>query len=83
MKCRFCVIAALLFLLTHRVSAQDQWLKKRFMPKAHAKFKLPTGEVPYSKLSFPLYVTKVNGDWLWVGKAWIKKGEVVGCQLHR
>jgi tetratricopeptide (TPR) repeat protein len=58
-------------------SAPEQWVGRKYMPRANAKAMVGGKEVRSELHHVPLVVTQVNGDWLWIGKAWIKKGDVV------
>ena len=42
-----------------------------------AKAKVGEREIDFRVLSVPFVVQKVNGDWLWTGRAWLKKADVV------
>jgi tetratricopeptide (TPR) repeat protein len=78
MNARFSkLFVAFLFLLaaTPAMAAQDNWVGRRFMPRAEAQFK--AGSQVVSTFSLPLYVDRVQGDWLWVGNAWVLKRHVV------
>lgn len=55
----------------------DPWLRRRFMPRADAKLMVGTKEISPETLTLPYLVTKVNGDWLWIGEAWVQKSDVV------
>lgn len=57
--------------------AQDKWLRKKFMPRADAKLKVRAQEIAPDQVLLPYFVTEVNGDWLWIGKAWVQKKHVV------
>ena len=69
---------ALFFLLASPLAAQDsRWVGKRFMDKSGAKFMVGTKEISFEKLPPVFKVRKVNGDWLWTGKAWVEQQFVV------
>ena len=57
--------------------ADDSWVGQRVFVKETAKPKLGNKTFAWNDVPLPATVTKVNGDWLWVGKAWVKTGEVV------
>jgi tetratricopeptide (TPR) repeat protein len=56
---------------------QEQWIGRKFMPKANAKAMVGGKEMRRELHNVPLVATQVNGDWLWMGKAWVKKSDVV------
>jgi tetratricopeptide (TPR) repeat protein len=64
-------------LLASPAVAQEEWIGKEFMPREGAKFMIGEREVPFDDIKLPLKVTKVNGEWLWVGKAWVQNGQVI------
>jgi tetratricopeptide (TPR) repeat protein len=55
----------------------DDWVGQQVFIKETAKPKLGNKIIPWNQVGMPATVTKVDGDWLWVGKAWVKSGEVV------
>ncbi len=60
--------------------AQDSegWLGKEVFFKEEAKAKIGDKIIDkYEVLAFPAKVTRVNGDWLWLGRAWLKKSDVM------
>ena len=54
-----------------------EWLGCKFFAKPYAKYLLDGIEVPHTKISIPLSISKIDGDRLWVGEAWINKDEVI------
>lgn len=60
-----------------KLSDQEQWVGRKFMPRAHAKAMIGGKEVRSELHNVPLVVTQVNGDWLWIGKAWVRKSDLV------
>ena len=58
-------------------SNQEQWIGRKFMPRSNAKAMIGGTEIRRELHNVPLVVSQVNGDWLWIGKAWVKKGDVV------
>ena len=61
-----------------RVAADESLLGQQVFIKETAKPKLGNKVIPWNEVGMPATVTKIDGDWLWVGKAWVKSGEVVG-----
>jgi tetratricopeptide (TPR) repeat protein len=57
--------------------SQEQWVGRKFMPRPNAKAMLGATEIRRELHNVPLVVTQVNGQWLWIGKAWVKKSDVV------
>jgi tetratricopeptide (TPR) repeat protein len=57
--------------------ADDGWVGQQVFLKDTAKPKLGNKVLPWNAVALPATVSKVNGDWLWVGNAWVKSGEVV------
>lgn len=55
--------------------AADSWVGKLVMPKEYPVFMLGDKQVEVN--SIKLTVTQENGDWLWIGSAWVKKQYVV------
>lgn len=53
------------------------WIGREFNPKPTCRPKIGTKDVPLDQLPRPFCVQKVQGDWLWMGKAWVKKADVV------
>ena len=58
-------------------AADDEWIGKQVFLKETAKPKLDNRTFAWNDVKLPATVTKVNGDWLWVGNAWVRSGEVV------
>ena len=66
-------IAAVAFALLSTGSAAaaaDGWVGERVFLKDTAKPKLGDRTFAWNDVKLPATVTKVNGDWLWVGNAW-------------
>ncbi len=59
-----------------RAAAADSWLGQRVFWKPGAKAKVGTAEVAIETIPFPATVEEVNGDWLWLGRAWVHKQDV-------
>jgi tetratricopeptide (TPR) repeat protein len=57
--------------------ADDAWIGQRVFLKESAKPKLGDRTFAWNDVKLPATITKVNGDWLWVGNAWVRSGEVV------
>lgn len=55
----------------------DTWIGRRVMPRDTCVPKIRAREISPIRLSLPLTVEKVNGDWLWTGAAWVKPADVV------
>lgn len=57
--------------------ADEQWIGRKFMPKLSAKAMVGDKEMRSELHNVPLAVTKENGDWAWIGRAWVKKDNLV------
>src|SRR5262245_60806130 len=57
--------------------AEGPRLGDQFMPRANCLPKVEAREIPVDPLSLPFTVTNFSRDWLWVGKAWVRKAQVV------
>tara|TARA_R110002111_G_scaffold248400_1_gene312057 strand:+ start:79165 stop:80199 length:1035 start_codon:yes stop_codon:yes gene_type:complete len=55
----------------------EEWVGHEFMAKPAATFLLDGITVPHTNIDAPFTVSKVEGNRLWVGEAWINKDEVV------
>ncbi len=51
-------------------------LAKRSFGKAGAKAKVNGSQITIQFVPFPATVGKVNGDWLWLDRAWVHKNDV-------
>lgn len=63
--------------VSRAIAAEDTWLGQTVFIKETAKPKLGNKVIPWNEVGMPATITKVDGDWLWVGKAWVRTGEVV------
>jgi tetratricopeptide (TPR) repeat protein len=71
-----CTVASLVIAST--AAAQDSaWIGKKFMPKDGCKAMIENREIDIAILGKPFTVMKVNGAWLWIGRAWVKASDVV------
>ena len=59
---------------------RDPWLGKRVFTKEGAIAKVGNEIIDRSKFLFPSTVGDVNGDWLWLGRAWVQKKDVMETQ---
>lgn len=60
-----------------RLGQQDSWLGKQVFWKDGAVAKVDETAVDITTVDFPAKVTKVEGEWLWLGRAWVKKSNVM------
>ena len=51
--------------------ADDSWLGQQVFVKETAKPKLGNKIIPWNEVGMPATVSKVEGDWLWLGKVWV------------
>lgn len=59
----------------------DEWVGKRVFWKDSAVAKVGTEVVDkYKVLSWPAKVEDVNGEWLWLGNAWVMKTECMSLE---
>lgn len=70
------LVAALVALVVEIAAAQDPWLGQPVFIKDSAKPQVGTTAIDREKIPFPATVEKINGDWLWLGRAWVKKSDV-------
>lgn len=73
--CSFCVSCWMLPTLY-----ADEWVGRKFMPRSNAKYMQKSTEIPAEEIGLPLEITETNGEWLWVGNAWVKKEHVVSLE---
>lgn len=59
---------------------ESQWIGKSFMATMDAVLAVGPNRRPATSDDLPLDVSKVQGDWLWVGDAWIAKSQAVPLQ---
>ena len=57
--------------------ADDDWLGKDVFCKEKALARIGDSEISVEKIPFPARVADVNGDWLWLGRAWVRKSDVM------
>lgn len=71
-----CLFLAALF-CSGMVDADDRWIGRTFMPKVPCVPAVDGKAVSRGVVSTPLVPSKVDGEFLWVGRAWVRKGEVI------
>lgn len=74
---RTVIVALVMVLSSAATSAQERWIGQKFMPRENIEAKIAQQTIPLEDLSLPLVVEKVQGKWLWVGNAWVRKQHVV------
>jgi tetratricopeptide (TPR) repeat protein len=75
---RQAVLAGLLIAFSFSVAfSADPWLGKNVFRKEGAKARVGEQEVDIELVPFPARVEDVNGEWLWLGRAWVRKSDVV------
>jgi len=73
-----CVLLIAAVLSPRSAEAQGEaWVGREFMPRPNCTPKVGKQPISWEQLALPLKVQKAEGDWLWVGKAWVGKQEVV------
>lgn len=55
----------------------DDWVGQRVFTKDSAQPRVGEKSVDRLMIPYPATVTKVEGDWLWVGRAWVRKTDVM------
>jgi tetratricopeptide (TPR) repeat protein len=71
------LIIAIAFASPAVAAEDDGWIGREFMPRVTCTPKVQNQLIPLKSLSLPFKVQKVNGNWLWVGRAWVKKSDIV------
>lgn len=71
------VLLLLAVCLCRPALADENWLGRKFMPKLRCAPTINGKVVARGIISAPLVPSKVTGDSLWIGRAWVKKDEVV------
>ena len=75
---QFALAAALIaFSSAVAVASDDPWIGKKVFCKDDAKAKLDDSEIDIRSISFPVKVEEVDGEWLGLGRAWIRKDDVL------
>ncbi len=71
------VAGVLLLFSASAMSAADPWLGTKVFKKRGSQPKVGNRTVDSAVVLFPATVSEVNGEWLWVGRAWIRKTDVL------
>ena len=73
------IAALLLTLIALSCGAQaaDDLVGKKVFLKETARPKVGNKTLAWNQVQLPATVSKVEGDWAWIGKAWVKRGEVI------
>lgn len=58
-------------------AAQDPWIGREVFLKNDAVIKVGNRIIEPEKIGFPARVGDVKGDWLWLGRAWVRKQDVM------
>ncbi len=74
---QFAFAAVLIAFLFSSVLAADPWIGKTVFWKNEAKARIGNQEVNIELLPFPSTVEDVNGEWLWMGRAWVRKRDAL------
>ena len=70
------LMGTLLFGPAIGMADDDVWIGREFVPKSTCRPKIGTQDVQLTRLPVPFKVQQVQGEWLWVGQAWVKKRDV-------
>lgn len=73
---RVCWLLAAWCVLAVSAQAQDRWLGQYVFWKDGAQAKVGERRVNIELILFPARVGKVNGEWLWLGRAWVRTSDV-------
>ena len=74
-----CQIAFTAVLIAFSCSADldaDPWIGKEVFRKDGAKAKIGSKEIDFKLIPFPATVEDVDGEWLWLSRAWVRKSDV-------
>ena len=74
---QFAFAAVLLAFSYSAVLAADQWIGRTVFWKHDAKAKIGNEAIKIELVPFPSTVEDVNGEWLWLGSAWVRKSDVL------
>ncbi len=55
----------------------DAWVGQKVFFKTGAKGRIGQQEIPLALLLVPAIVETVDGDWLWIGNAWIRRADAL------
>lgn len=58
----------------------DEWIGSRVFRKHSARPRVGTKSVDPTLIPVPATVTAVDGEWLWLGRAWVRKSEVMTAE---
>ena len=70
---------SLVLLLVLPAIAADPLVGQKVFYRPGAKAKVGTTEIAVESLPFPATVRAVNGDWLWLGRAWVRKQDLMNA----
>jgi Tfp pilus assembly protein PilF len=73
---QFAFATVLVALSSLAAFAADPWIGKDVFWKSGAKAKVADGEINIHLVPVPATVGDVQGDWLWLGRAWVRKDDV-------
>ena len=68
-----------LLLFTLPAMAADEWLGRKVFCRPGATAKVGETEIAIETIPFPATVSAVNGDWLWLGRAWVRKQDALSA----
>ncbi len=77
LKVRNVLVCSAVVLLASSLMAEEVWIGRSFMPKANAEYRHGSRKLPATEIDVPITPTHVKEDWLWTGKAWVSKKQVV------
>jgi Flp pilus assembly protein TadD len=70
-------VLMMLLLFPGVVIATDPWLGQKVFWKSGARAKIGDAAIHIEKIPFPAKVERVEGDWVWLERAWVHKQDVM------
>ncbi len=74
------LVAILIVQCCAAARAADPWIGQVVFLKNRAHPKVGDQPVDPSQIAFPATVEMVKGNWLWLGRAWVPKDDVLTCR---
>jgi len=71
-----CTLLASVLIPRSAQAQSEAWVGRTFLPRQQCSPKVGKQPVSWEQLALPFKVQKVEGDWLWMGEAWVNKLEV-------
>jgi tetratricopeptide (TPR) repeat protein len=74
---RATAIWPLLLILTATAFSEEDWVGEQIMPKEDAEYTNRGDKVSRELIALPARVQKTNGNYFWIGNAWVSKDDVL------